>query len=806
METAALEKGATLAEKRFEQTKKRFEKIGKQMGSVGKTMSAAFTLPIVGAGAAVLKMAGDFEAGMNRVSIATNASNEQMAKLRDLALDIGKQTTKSASESADAIDMLAKAGMSVEDILSGGARAAVALSEAAGSDLDPAAAAITDTMAQFKMTTAELPEIINNITGAVNESKLDFSDFQQAMGQAGGVAAGLGVEFEDFTAVLAGTSSMFSSGSDAGTSFKNFLTRFVPTTNTARDAMAKYNLQFFDASGSMKSMGAVAEMLRQQLGGLSEEAKNEVLKDLFGVDSMRTAIGLMDLGAAGLENIQAKIAATDASDQAAKRMQGLNAEMEKLGGALETLAIKIADSGLLSVVSDLIAVAGEWVDKLAELDPAVLRWGVAIAGIVAVVGPLLIGLGAVVSAMGALAPLAAALGPTFLIIKSALVILSPAVWAVVKALAAMALTPVGAVITAIALAVAAVYYVWKNWDKIEPIIRNLYNAAKKWIVDKLNAVWDTVKGKIDAVKGWFYGLYDAVVGHSYIPDMVDGIAQQMARLDSVMVANAKSATEKTKSVFEKLADDVQPLMERLFPEARQSATSRKERASLEAGIAAGGAGGYTAEQLTEAKRRQALEGLPNSTLDSLLAQYGGPLTEGMPDFAAALNTMMQKSEVATVTVVKSFADMGQDVLGSLQNLGNSIKSGGFLDVFSSVVGLLLQMGSLGVFGKSIQTNLAKTPSIPGYAKGTNFHPGGLAMVGERGPELVSMPRGSRVIPNDKLGGGNNMHFDLRGAVMTADLLAQMNSIGQASGMGGAMAGANLAESRMMSRGRRRIPG
>jgi len=38
-----------------------------------------------------------------------------------------------------------------------------------------------------------------------------------------------------------------------------------------------------------------------------------------------------------------------------------------------------------------------------------------------------------------------------------------------------------------------------------------------------------------------------------------------------------------------------------------------------------------------------------------------------------------------------------------------------------------------------------------HAKGTDFHPGGMAIVGERGPELVNLPRGSQVIPNDKLG-------------------------------------------------------
>jgi len=41
----------------------------------------------------------------------------------------------------------------------------------------------------------------------------------------------------------------------------------------------------------------------------------------------------------------------------------------------------------------------------------------------------------------------------------------------------------------------------------------------------------------------------------------------------------------------------------------------------------------------------------------------------------------------------------------------------------------------------------------GFAGGTNFAPGGMALVGEQGPELVNLPRGSQVIPNDALRGG-----------------------------------------------------
>lgn len=48
--------------------------------------------------------------------------------------------------------------------------------------------------------------------------------------------------------------------------------------------------------------------------------------------------------------------------------------------------------------------------------------------------------------------------------------------------------------------------------------------------------------------------------------------------------------------------------------------------------------------------------------------------------------------------------------------------------------------------------------IPGYAKGTSYHPGGLAIVGENGPELVDLPRGSRVYPNGKSAVENNTYY------------------------------------------------
>lgn len=46
-------------------------------------------------------------------------------------------------------------------------------------------------------------------------------------------------------------------------------------------------------------------------------------------------------------------------------------------------------------------------------------------------------------------------------------------------------------------------------------------------------------------------------------------------------------------------------------------------------------------------------------------------------------------------------------------------------------------------------------AIPRYARGTQNHPGGWAMVGDEGPELINMPAGSRVTPLSGMSGGSS---------------------------------------------------
>lgn len=399
-DTAAWEEGLKKAQTELRKASRQFERVGGEIQRAGQAITLGLSAPIAAFGALTVKTAGDFEASMNRVGIATQATTKELGKLEALARDIGKNTTFSASQAAGAMEELAKNGLSTAQILDGAARASVDLAAATGSELEPAAAAVTDTMTVFHKTAGQLPGVVDQITGAVNKSKFDFADFQDGMAQAGARAAGLGVSFEDFNAVLAGTASQFSSGSDAGTSFGSFIQRLNPQSKEAAEAVKALGLEFYTASGQLRPMGEVAEELRTKLGGLSDAKLNEALTKIFGADSIRTALGLMQLGAKGLAEVRTEIEKTNAASQAAKRMAGFNGQLEQLKGSLEELAIAIGKSGLLEGVTKAVTAFAGLVDKMSGLPKPILAVGTSVAILAAAIGPAVLTAGAFTASVG----------------------------------------------------------------------------------------------------------------------------------------------------------------------------------------------------------------------------------------------------------------------------------------------------------------------------------------------------------------------------------------------------------------------
>jgi hypothetical protein len=126
------------------------------------------------------------------------------------------------------------------------------------------------------------------------------------------------------------------------------------------------------------------------------------------------------------------------------------------------------------------------------------------------------------------------------------------------------------------------------------------------------------------------------------------------------------------------------------------------------------------------------------------------------EYAAALEELARRAGAARLEHDKAAEQMAR-VQQAYQIVGSSISTA-FADAIiegkklNEVMSSLLKTLARAAINSTISGLFkAITPgSISGFASGTSSAPGGLAMVGERGPELVNLPRGSQVIPNDVL--------------------------------------------------------
>lgn len=880
------------------------QKVGSQLDGIGKNLTLGVTAPIVGLGVAVVKVAGDFQAAMGKVGIATQATAAEMAKMEVLAREIGKTTVFSASQSAEAMELLAKTGVSVADILNGAAKATVDLAAATGSELDPAASAISDTMNQFGLKAKDLSVIVNQITGAVNESKLDFGDFQLAMAQAGSVASSSGLDFKEFAAALAGTSSMFSSGSDAGTSFKTFLTTMIPKTKKAANAIHDLGLRFYEADGTMRPLREIAQDLQDKLSGLSDEARNEALSNIFGTDAMRTAVGLMKLGSKGLDEITNKIGATNAADQAAKRMAGFNGQIEQLKGSLEELAIAIGKSGILEFATKLVTSFAGLVDKLSTANPALFRVGIVMAAIAAAIGPVLIALGAMVSAIGTLAPLlgvvagalatigapvllpiaaaVAAIVAGFLLFRKQIIPvlqefgktvsetlgpkMAPLLAAATEAFNAFAslvgpmFEPNGqfgmamalflnittrtfnAVVAIVGVAIDAMTASFKliaavlkgDWSgalkaalslvsifqggvvkvfaALAPEValwaKKTFDGVRLWLVEKFEGVVKWMGEKVAMVTGFFKSMWDAVVGHSYVPDMVIGITDWFAKLDAGMVKPAKNATKKVREEFEKLRDDVAALLEPLMTGAERT---RRDHYSMLGKLdqnrkVMGDEAYRDAVARQWAKYQAELTRVQNE--GSVVRADVGPepdLKNGAPNPKLLSDEEQKELQGQIYNSWRGALDALQQggFKGLLEYAGNAFATtlmdraaDALTDLTQQFIQMMAQAntssgGSGGGWGQVISGIISWFAGSPAFATGGSFKVGGnggtdSSLVAFRATpgEMVNVRTGDQA--NDNAARG--VVFDLRGAVTTEALLQQVNArvtTGAALAIGGA---------------------
>lgn len=264
----------------------------------------------------------------------------------------------------------------------------------------------------------------------------------------------------------------------------------------------------------------------------------------------------------------------------------------------------------------------------------------------------------------------------------------------------------------IALGILALAAIWYKWgDDITAIVKRIWSAVSEYLGGKLNAIWDGVKTKIDAVKGYFKDLYTAVVGGSYIPDMVDGIGKSIARLDDVFVSPSRAATAAVQEAFRvagqiavKAITDILPGVKTVFDGVReQTNVLRTDGSSLMHGVGVG-------------------------FKDSLLAGLGGGLGQAISSLVTAgvgaLANKLRGGEEAMI--VNPARDAFFAMFGGYQGLATVLTGKSDGNIADELIKVLYNADTKAAFEAAKEAIIAVlSGSIPGV--GAQGSPAGQAM-------------------------------------------------------------------------------
>lgn len=292
-------------------------------------------------------LGGDYATSINDIAEATKTA--------------GIEFGFTAIQSAEAVEALAKAGISVEQILGGGLQGALTLAAAGELSVADAAEVSSKAMTQFGLAGSDVTRIADLLANGANKATGDVSDFAMALNQSGQVAAQFGIPIEEAVASLTAFASAGLLGSDAGTSFRTMLIRLAKPSEDAAKLMESLGINAYDAQGAFVGVENLAGQLQSQLSGLTEEQRNNALATIFGNDAIRAATVLYKEGAAGIANWTNEVSQSgEAARIAAERTNNLSGDIGKLKSSYDAVILGAGS------FNDAIRSSVQWLTRLIE--------------------------------------------------------------------------------------------------------------------------------------------------------------------------------------------------------------------------------------------------------------------------------------------------------------------------------------------------------------------------------------------------------------------------------------------------------
>lgn len=247
----------------------------------GKLATASFVgREVIEFGKDAVETYKTFDSSMKNTAAIMNATVSEYERLEDAARQAGRTTTKTASESADALGYMALAGWNVEDSVKG-LTPILRLAESTGKDLQTTSDLVTDSMSALGISVDDLDKYMDKLVMTNNSANTSAEQLMYALVKSGGSARVLGLNLDDTITALGIFANNGLKSSEAGTALNSLLKRWGSNTQ-AQKALDALNIDLYDAQDNFIGLEELMKRLNKGMAGMGADEKNGLMSMLGG--------------------------------------------------------------------------------------------------------------------------------------------------------------------------------------------------------------------------------------------------------------------------------------------------------------------------------------------------------------------------------------------------------------------------------------------------------------------------------------------------------------------------------------------
>lgn len=459
----------------------------------GKIKSVGQALTPISAGAAAIgtvgvKSAADFQQAMSDLAATMGKTNEDIAQtnytvgdfsgtLADFAQKMGKETSFSAKEAAEGLNILAMAGLSATDQIAA-LPTVLNLAAAGGMDLSTSASYVAGAVKGFGDDMSNAAYYADLMAKGATLANTDVAGLGEALGNSAATAKTYGQTADSVTLSLLKLAEQNKTGSEAATMLNRAMADLYTPTEAASKALSELGVSAYDFNGDARDFNTVVDEISAALSGMTQEEANAYKATIFTTNGLKAFNMMAGTTAERSAEMWAGISGAEgsAAEQAATKLDNLNGRITLLKSAIEGVLISIGDA-LMPIVESLVEklqMLADWFNGLSEGQQ---KFAAAILVVVAALAPVLVIIGTVVEKVGILMKFI------------------PQLIALIGGISA----PVLAVIAVITGVVAALVLLYQHnedfrnkvnviWEQIKTTIETIIQAVQTIIQTFVNAV------------------------------------------------------------------------------------------------------------------------------------------------------------------------------------------------------------------------------------------------------------------------------------------------------------------------------